>query len=76
MPNLIPFVINLVILCIVLAILYYIVTLCLELLPFPAGPALRIVQIVFCLIFLLWLLSAFSGSGYMFYSGGHGALIR
>ena len=78
MPNLIPFVINLVIFCIVLAILYWIVTLCLGLLPFPIGPATTIVQIVFALIFLVWLLSAFSGSSYMFWqgTGGHGGIVR
>jgi hypothetical protein len=77
MPNLIPFVINLVIFCIVLAILYWIVMKAVTLLPFDVGPATTIVQILFALIFLLWLLSAFQGSGYMFYqSRGPAVIVR
>ncbi len=74
--DLVSFVVNLVIFVIILAILYYVVTLAIDLLPFPSGPALKIVQIIFVLIFLLWLLSALSGSGIMFYRPGHAVIVR
>ena len=65
----IGFVINLVILCVVLAILYWIITLAIQLLPFPTSPALLIVQIIFGLVLLLWLLSYFQGTSHLFYRG-------
>ena len=67
MVGLIAFVINLVILCIILAILYWIVMKALTLLPFDVGPATTIVQIVFALIVLLWVLSFFSAAPVVFY---------
>jgi len=74
--DLIAFVINLVILCIVLGILYWIVTLAVGLLPFPQDIVLRVVQILFALIVLIWLLSYFQGGGFVFYRGGHGVIVR
>ena len=74
--DLISFVINLVILCIVLAILYWIVCKAITLLPFDVGPATTIVQVLFGLIFLLWLLTYFQGTGMIFYRSGHGVLVR
>lgn len=67
--DLIGFVINLVILCVVLAILYWIVIKAVSLLPFETGPATTIVQILFALIFLLWLLSYFQGGAVLFWRG-------
>lgn len=70
--DLVGFVINFVILCIVLALLYWIVMKAITLLPFDIGPATTIVQIIFGLIVLLWLLSYFGGGGaVLFYRGGH-----
>ncbi len=70
--DIVSFVINFVILAVILAILYWIVIKAVTLLPFDIGPATTIIQIIFGLIVLLWLLSYFTGGGGItFYRGSH-----
>ena len=66
--SLVALLINFVILCIVIAIVYFIVQLCLWALaqagvPVPAF-AMTVVQILILLILLLWLLDVFVGAGH------------
>lgn len=66
MPGLIGLLINLLILVLILAVVYWIATLVIRALGAPPI-VLTVVQVIFALIILLYLLSFLTGSGLHFY---------
>lgn len=76
--DLIVFVINLFIFCVIFAVLYWIAGLAVSLLPdqLPKAKIMTVVLILFALTALLWVVTYFQGTAFTFYSHRAPVIVR